>query len=241
MHIGCTLANKDYFDIPESWLLLDTCSTCDVIKNPDFVTEIRECKPCERLIAYCNGGEQKYNLVAKLVMVPISVHFKRNSMANIISMKTITNIEGARVTMDTSSNLNIVVTLADGETFIFKPCINGLYYFDTNMAKNSDKSKNTVTNYFLTQTVEENKKYFTVQEIKGADTSRDIQQYLHYPSTSILKQYVNENLINNCKITADDINRAEIVYGPAVPYIQGHMTRKRPLIHNKVEKSPYHP
>ena len=44
--------------------LLDTCSTCDVIKNPDFVSDIKECKPHERLIAYCNGGEESYNLVA---------------------------------------------------------------------------------------------------------------------------------------------------------------------------------
>lgn len=56
-----------------------------------------------------------------------------------------------------------------------------------------------------------------------------------------MKHYVNENLINNCNITADDINRAELVYGPAVPYIQGHMTRKRPLVHNKVEKIPLPP
>ena len=114
--------------------------------------------------------------------------------------------------------------------------MNGLYYFDTNEIKRSDKSKNELINYSLIQTVEENKNYFTVQEIKGADTSRDIHQYLHYPSTSTLKHYVKENLINNCNITADNINRAELVYGPAVPYIQGHMTRKRPLIHNKVKK-----
>ena len=95
MHIECTLANKDSLDIPDSWLLLDTCSTCDVIKNPDFITDINECKPHERLIAYCNGGEQRYNLVAKLQIFPISVHFKRNSMANIISMKTVTDIERA--------------------------------------------------------------------------------------------------------------------------------------------------
>ena len=39
IYFGCTLANNDTFDILDSWLLLDTCSTCDVIKNPDFVTD----------------------------------------------------------------------------------------------------------------------------------------------------------------------------------------------------------
>ena len=71
--------------------------------------------------------------------------------------------------------------------------------------------------------------------------SRAMQQYLHYPSIGILKGYVNNNLINNCEITADDINRSEIIYGPAVPYTQGHMTRKRPPIHDKIEKVPLPP
>lgn len=157
LHVRCTLANKDTFDISDSWLLLDTCSTCDVIKNPDFITDMKECKPHEQLIAYCNGGEQRYNLVAKLQIFPISVHFKRNSMANIISMKTVTDIEGTRATMDTNNSANIVVTLSGGEDFVFKPCRNGLYYFDTSEVKSSDKSKNELINYSLLQTVEENK------------------------------------------------------------------------------------
>ena len=71
--------------------------------------------------------------------------------------------------------------------------------------------------------------------------SRKLQQYLHYPSTGTLKNYLNNNIINNCQIKADDINRAEIIYGSAVPYIQGHMTRERPLVHTKIEKAPLPP
>ena len=225
MHVGVVFANPGTFTIPDHWLLLDTCSTCNVAKNPDIVSKIRECIPGERLTAYCNGGKQLYNLVANLNVLPIEVHFKKNSMVNIVGMKLVSEIEGVCVTMDTKHDLGISVTLENGDFFTFEPYENGLYYLDLDKLVSSSKTKSTVTNYSLLKTVKENKSYFTAQEIKGADMSREIQQYLHYPSTKTLKIYVNNNLITNCKITTDDINRAEIIYGPAVTYTQGHMTR----------------
>ena len=57
----------------------------------------------------------------------------------------------------------------------------------------------------------------------------------------MLKTHVNQNLITNCKINADDINRAEIVYVPSEPHIEGHMVRKKPHIHEKIEKVPLPP
>ena len=162
MYLGHILTNNDLFTIPESWLILDTCSTCNVAKNPNFVIHIKECKTDERLTAYCNGGKQKYNLIAKLILFPIDVHFKHDSMANIVSMKTVTGIGGVRVTMDKARDENIVVTLADGRIFEFKLYSNRLYYFNTKSVTNNVKSKETVTNYSLIQTVQDNKSHFTV-------------------------------------------------------------------------------
>ena len=71
--------------------------------------------------------------------------------------------------------------------------------------------------------------------------SRETYQNLHYPSTKTLKNYVNNNLINNCEIITDNVNRAEITHGPEVPYTQGQMTRRRPLIHEKIGKVPLPP
>ena len=52
---------------------------------------------------------------------------------------------------------------------------------------------------------------------------------------------MNKNLIINCEITADDVNRGELIYGPLEPYIQGHMVRHKPPVHHKVEKIPLPP
>ena len=236
MHVGHMLTQDDSFHIPKSWVLLDTCSTCDMSNNPDLVTHIRACTPNEVLLAYTNGGSQKFEQIADLRILPIAVHFKKNSMATILSAKTVSEIKGARLTMDTQVNKNITLALEDGRSIIFSPYKNGLYYFDTNTSVTNPKSKLELENYSFLNTVSDNKQYFSAQEIKGADTSRKLQEYLFFPDANTFKGYVNQNLLTNCEITADDINRGELIYGPLEPYIEGHTVRHTPPIHNKIEK-----
>ena len=245
-HVGYMLTQDDgLFNIPKIWILLDTCSTCDVANNPDIVSNIRDCDIDEKLTAYTNRGAQSYNKSATLKILPITVHFKEASMANIICMKTITNIPGARVRMDSITSTSFILELISGKTYKFKQYRNGLYYLDINEVINNsnatinedtNKSNATSLNYTFLQTVDNNKKYFSNAEINRADKSRYYQEYLFYPSTSTMKQYVNGNQINNCDVTVDNINRGELIYGPLTPYLQGHMTRRKPVVHKKIEK-----
>ena len=96
-------------------------------------------------------------------------------MANIFSLKSVADIKGARVTMDTKIGTSIYVTLADGKVFEFKQFNNGLYYFDTAASVCSNKPKDIVNNYSMVHTVSNNKSYFTANDIKGADLSRKYQ------------------------------------------------------------------
>ena len=73
----------------------------------------------------------------------------------------------------------------------------------------NNTTNSPVTNYSMLQTVSNNKKYFTRDEIKGADLSRKYQEYLFYPGTKSLNKYVANNLINNSAVTVDDVNREE--------------------------------
>ena len=131
--------------------------------------------------------------------------------------------------------------MEDGRTFVFEQYKTGLCYFDTDKHVESYKINNELTHYSFLNTVSDNKTYFSRQEIKGADASRNIQEYLYFPSSSTLKTYVNQNLITNCKVNAHDINRAEIIYGPQEPYLEGHMVRRKPSAHDKIEKIPLPP
>ena len=192
MHLGCMLTQGALFTIPKIWVLLDTCSTCNVSNNPNLVTNIRDCEPENFLTAYTNGGAQLYRKEADLKLLPLVVHYKPDSMATILSLKSVSEINGTRLVMDTNINKHITLTLKDGMSYIFKQFENGLYFLDTDNAEHFIKTKTTLSNYSLLQTVADNKTYFTKQEIRGADTSRKLQKYLYYPSTNTFKTYVTK-------------------------------------------------
>ena len=56
-------------------------------------------------------------------------------------------------------------------------------------------------------TIESNRLYFHRHKIKGANTSRIIQQIVGWPSTQALKEVVGEYQIRNCLLTIDNANK----------------------------------
>ena len=158
-----------------------------------------------------------------LNLFPISVHYNPSSLANVLSFDTVAQLPSVRITLDTLIERGFLVTYKD-MTLKFRPCSDGLYYFDTATLK----SKTTVTDYSFLETVMSNKEYFTSQEIQGADNARLLQRDIGWPSTEYFKQYIKKQLLNNCNVTVDDINRADIIYGPAKPTLEGKMIRLHP-------------
>jgi hypothetical protein len=233
MQVGIGLAQSGQNNemIPSSWILLDTCSTSNVSNNLEMVGDVRNCSADERLTVHTNGGTKIFGKIAPLKLLPLEVHFNRESMATILSLKSVADIPNVRISMDTQKERAISVFFGD-KLFKFVECKDGLYYFDT-------KAKAQVTNYstcFL-QSVNENKQFFSNEEVKKANKARQIQQEIGWPSSSNFKSIVATNFIRNCNITVDDINRAEIIYGPATPLLFGKMTRPTPLSH-RFEKVP---
>ena len=52
-----------------------------------------------------------------------------------------------------------------------------------------------------------------------------------------LQVYYQKQRINHCNVTIDDINRVELIYGPATPLLQGEITRYQPNS-DKIELIP---
>ena len=164
------LAHNDYGIIPSTWLFLDTCYTTRIGKNPDMFNNIRECLEEDRINVVTNNGNKALNEIGKYEIFPINVHFNLHSMANIFALKDMANVPGFQITMGSSKECTIKVKYQD-KVYRFKELHNRLYYYDT-AAKNyisyeTDKSNAPITPYLFLSTIEDNKSYFSSNEIEG--------------------------------------------------------------------------
>lgn len=75
-----------------------------------------------------------------------------------------------------------------------------------------------------------NKEFFTHEEMPLADKDRSIQRAIGWPGDPSYKHYITGNLVRNSPITGDDAKRAEVIYGPQLPILQGKMIRPTPPI-----------
>ena len=134
--------------------------------------------------------------------------------------------------MDTHKEKPMVVHLPNGNEIKFIEYVDGLYYYDT--GKNKEEvnvySSSTNKNFSLFSTVDWNKSLFSKRQLRAADMARNFQQCMGWPSDAAYKHYINNNLVNNSRISLDDIDWAIHIYGKAEPLLQGKMvapTQKR--------------
>ena len=99
LQTGVSFAQKSN-QLESSWVLLDTCSTHSVSNNKKLVRDIVDCTRENFLTMSTNGGDKTFTKKAILRLLPIPVHFEEDSLATVISLKDIANIDGVYVTMD---------------------------------------------------------------------------------------------------------------------------------------------
>jgi len=128
--VGVILLQQDC-GIKKTWILLDTCFTNSVSNNREMVGDIQKCDPHDTLTAHTNRRVKVFGKYATLRIMPIRTHFNKDSLAMILALKDIASIPGTKVTMDTSLEQAILVTMADGTIFKFVECASGLYFVDT--------------------------------------------------------------------------------------------------------------
>ena len=102
--------------IKDTWVLLDTCDTNSVSNNTALVKDIVACKQHERITASKNGGLISFDKKSTLKLLPMKVHFNKNSMAKILSFKEVAYIPGVRITTDTEKEISMTVYLGNGRT-----------------------------------------------------------------------------------------------------------------------------
>ena len=71
--------------------------------------------------------------------------------------------------------------------------------------------------------VKQNSIIKTYSKIEGAQKVQKLQQHLYWPGMSKFETYLREGMIRNCLINPEHPVRADHIYGPAIPLLQGGM------------------
>jgi hypothetical protein len=109
-------------DSMENTLLLDSCSTVNLIANKDLLHGIHKVPTTMRI--QCNAGVTTTNLKGWLGDFPEPVWYNPDGVANIMSLFVIKKYY--RVRYDSNRQDALLVTQPNGDTMVFKPTEKGL-------------------------------------------------------------------------------------------------------------------
>ena len=145
-------------------------------------------------------------------------------MDNIVVLKDMDDVPGFRIKI--IAQRSVQLQWSTKETFtISRSASTGCYiktlWLTTLSLVQSIKSNDPFKPYLFLSTVEDNKSYFSSNEIEGANNARKVQHIIGWPITSNSKYLIKKQPINNCNVTINYINRAELIYGPGNPLLQG--------------------
>ena len=108
--------------IPNTSILLDSCSFISSISNVDLVRDIEQAKQKTR--AWKNGCFIDYNLQYKLnILNGMTTYFIKDGIANILSLSEVNNIY--HVIMDTAKVKAMIVHISKNKVLVFKEIGNG--------------------------------------------------------------------------------------------------------------------
>jgi hypothetical protein len=80
----------------------------------------------------------------------------------------------------------------------------------------------------MVSTVIQESEGFSKNQIAQAKTARDFQTKVGHPSAQDLKSVIKLNLIANCPVMTEDVDRAKTIFGPSLPILKGKTTGQSP-------------
>ena len=70
---------------------------------------------------------------------------------------------------------------------------------------------------------------FTKKQVKGSQEARRLYHQSRAQNMENINIYIHHNLIKNCPVTTEDVNMANIMFGPDILMLKGQYTRNKPV------------
>jgi hypothetical protein len=212
-------------------LLLDSCSTVNLITNKDMIHDVRKAKSPMRV--RCNAGIKSNSLQGTLGGFPEPVWYNPSGAANILSLNSVK--KHYRVRYDSSKDDAFIVTHSDGREIIFKPTAKGLYALRKTDCNDVDDSGN----WAFFNTVAEWKDKYTKREYKAAMQARKVQNIMMHPSSRQYMDISDKNQITNNPVLRAHIQAAEDIFGANLGSLKGKtVTRSGKAVEGRITGVP---
>ena len=230
-------------ELTSSIRLLNTGASHSSTNDYRNCITIRECKDDEVLLARTNAGISKFDHVGDCRMLPLQLYYNPATIATIFAFHEIADLPGVSIKFDSDrENAFFIIFRDSGRVVKFKKCGLGLYYYDDdNKVEHEYNINDKKFSYMFISQVSESASLMTNKEIADANRALIYQELLGWPSTQEFKRMVSNNLLMNCDITTEDIQRSVDLYGVPVPLCKGKMIRQSPSQHEIMAKVPLPP
>ena len=178
-----------------TWLLLDSCSTTNLISNKNWLHDIHD--DGTSIAVWCNAGTVRLTQKGYFGSYPEAVWFNPHGIANIMSLDNVAKY--FRITMDMEADKAMLLHKDDGHMIKFTPTGKGLYHH------NLSKEDSGLWTFIMT--VADRADKYTHRAIQHAHAARRFQIIIMRPGARQLMD-VAVTYLKGCPLTkADKLQR----------------------------------
>ena len=199
----------------KSWILLDSESTTDIFRESKYITNIKTVPTTLKFMT--NGNLLTTNKQGYLKNYG-NLWYHTKSISNILILS---NVKKKNYIISDSKNGDIFIVInirPGGCDMIFTANKDELYY--NNMSNTKGLS--------IPITVEENKNHYTQQQYEHEKVAREIYQMVYHPPIKYYKKIIKMNTMQIFKVTTEDIDICEKIFGTNIYTLKGNTARTKP-------------
>jgi len=94
---------------------------------------------------------------------------------------------------------------------------------------NNDELEDETSSFWI-NSVSENRKRYTERQFEQAKRARRLYHAVGGPTVTNFKSMIRQNIIQDCPVTAKDVDVAEAIFGPDIGTLKGRTTRRTPKV-----------
>ena len=205
----------------QCWLLLDSCSTVNLISDKDLLTNIHPVP--HSLHVRCNAGSVVINHPGYLGSYPEPVWFNPEGIANLMSLHNVQRYN--QVTLNTTEDNAFYINNDGGHRTRWEPSGHGLYHYALDSPNNITALWGRLPAKAHINTMAANANGFTCHQCQNAQQAHHLQNIVMHPGNRDMKEIVVKHL-QDCPVTGVNIDVACTLLGSNLGSLKGKTVRR---------------